>query len=211
MHRTRQHAGTQTRERRQRLAHEAARWMAESGIRDYHLAKQKAASRLGISDDACLPRNAEIEQALREHQRLFAGAAHDASLQRRRHAALHALEFLHAFSPRLVGPVLDGTADANSPVQLHLYEDDPDAVQRFLEEQGIPAEARGRRLRMDRERVFDAPVWLFDADGLTFDVVVLPFDALRQAPLSPLDDKPVRRASITQLRELLADPPRWPV
>ena len=39
MHRARQHAETRTRERRHRLAHEAARLMAEGGIRDFHQAK----------------------------------------------------------------------------------------------------------------------------------------------------------------------------
>ena len=34
-----EHALTRTRERRHRLAHEAARLMAEGGIRDYHQAK----------------------------------------------------------------------------------------------------------------------------------------------------------------------------
>ena len=67
MHRARQHAETRTRERRHRLAHEAARLMAEGGIRDFHQAKLKAAARLGIHDDASLPRNREIEDALREY------------------------------------------------------------------------------------------------------------------------------------------------
>ncbi|HIE5650377.1 TPA: hypothetical protein ACXNQV_002236 [Stenotrophomonas maltophilia] len=204
MHRARQHATTQTRERRHRLAHEAARLMAEGGIRDFHQAKLKAASRLGIHDDASLPRNVEIEDALREYQRLFAGPQHGNELQRRREAALRALEFLHAFAPRLVGPVLDGTADANSPVQVHLHSDDPEAVHRFLDEQGIPAESRVRRLRLDRERSLDVPVWVFSAEDLTFDLAVLPYDALRQAPLSPVDEKPMRRASQGQLRELLS-------
>ncbi|MBH1667096.1 hypothetical protein I5U73_18755 [Stenotrophomonas maltophilia] len=204
MHRARQHATTQTRERRHRLAHEAARLMAEGGIRDFHQAKLKAASRLGLHDDASLPRNVEIEDALREYQRLFAGPQHGNELQRRREAALRALEFLHAFAPRLVGPVLDGTADANSPVQVHLHSDDPEAVHRFLDEQGIPAESRVRRLRLDRERSLDVPVWVFSAEELTFDLAVLPYDALRQAPLSPVDEKPMRRASQAQLRELLS-------
>ena len=205
MHRARQHSQSQTRERRHRLAHEAARLMAESGLRDYHQAKLKAAGRLGIHDDASLPRNTEIEEALREYQRLFAGAGHDAQLRHRREAALRALECLHGFAPRLCGPVLDGTADANSPVQLHLHSDDPEAVHRFLDEHRIPAESRTRRLRMDRERNLDVPVWVFSAEDLTFDLAVLPYDALRQAPLSPVDEKPMRRASATQLRQLLAE------
>ena len=44
-------------------------------MRDFHQAKLKAASRLGIHDDASLPRNREIEDALREYQRLFVGEA----------------------------------------------------------------------------------------------------------------------------------------
>ncbi len=211
MHHARQHAETHTRERRHRLAHEAARLMAEGGIRDFHQAKLKAAHRLGIHDDASLPRNREIEEALREYQRLFAGPAHAQGLRHRREAALRALEFLQGFQPRLVGPVLDGTADANAPVQLHLHSDDPDAVQRFLEEHRIPAEARTRRLRLDRERVADVPVWAFTAEELAFDLVVLPYDALRQAPLSQLDERPMARASRVQLAALLAqDPPSAP-
>ena len=200
-----EHALTRTRERRHRLAHEAARLMAEGGIRDYHQAKLKAAARLGIHDDASLPRNREIEEALREYQRLFAGEAHAAGLRARREAALRALDFFDRFEPRLVGPVLDGTADAHAPVALHLFSDDADAVPRFLDEHGIPAEARARRLRLDPQRELDAPVWVFSAEDLAFDLTVLPRQALRQAPLSGVDEKPMKRASASQLRELMAE------
>lgn len=199
------HAQARTHERRQRLAHEAARLMAEGGIRDFQMAKRKAAQRLGILDDASLPRNREIEEALRQYQRLFLGDRQVAEVRRRREAALRALEFFAAFEPRLVGPVLDGTADAHSPVALHLHSDDPDAVQRWLDEHGIPAQPRSRRLRLDRERELDAPGWLFNAEELAFDATVLPLDGLRQAPLSGIDGRPMQRASAAQLRALLAE------
>ncbi len=204
MHRARQHAETRIRERRHHLAYEAARLMAEGGIRDYHQAKLKAATRLGILDDASLPRNREIEDALREYQRLFLGDAQTSGLRQRREAAARALEFFAGFDPRLVGPVLDGTADARAPVTLHLHSDDPDAVPRFLDDHRIPAEPRGRRVRLDRERSDDFPVWLFSAEELTFDLTVLPHGTLRQAPLSGVDEKPMKRASLAQLRDLLA-------
>lgn len=205
MHHAHQHAQTRTRELRQRLAHEAARLMAESGIRDYHQAKLKAAERLGIQDDASLPRNSEIEDALRQYQRLFGGDSHARAVRMRRDAALEALEFFSRFHPRLVGPVLDGTADENSPVHLHLHSDDPDAVMLFLEDQRIPADPHTRRVRLDRERRADFPVWVFNAQDLTIDLTVLPLDALRQAPLSGFDEKPMKRASLAQLRQLLVD------
>jgi hypothetical protein len=200
-----EHALTRTRERRHRLAHEAARLMAEGGVRDYHQAKLKAADRLGIHDDASLPRNREIEDALREYQRLFVGEAHAAGVRLRREAGLRALEFFAPFEPRLVGSVLEGTADANAAIALQLHSDDADAVPRFLDDRGIPAEARSRRLRLDPHRELDAPVWLFSAEELTFDLTVLPQDVLRQAPLSGIDEKPMKRASLAQLRQLLAE------
>jgi hypothetical protein len=205
MHRARQHAETRTRERRRRLAHEAARLMAEGGIRDFHQAKLKAAARLGIHDDASLPRNREIEDALREYQRIFLGESQSRSLRRQREAAVRALQFLAAFEPRLVGPVLEGTADAASPVMLHAYTDDAEAVARFLDEHRIPAESRTRQLRLDRERRADLPAWLFSAEDLAFDLTVLPLQALRQAPLSAVDERPMRRASLAQLQRILAE------
>lgn len=205
MHRARQHAESRTRERRHRLAHEAARLMAEGGFRDYHQAKLKAAERLGIHDDASLPRNREIEEALREYQRLFLGASQADALRTRREAALRALEFFARFDARLVGPVLEGTADARSPVTVQLYSDDADAVQRSLDEAGIPAQARTRRLRLDRDREGEFPVWMFSAEELAFELVVLPGVALRQAPLSGIDEKPMRRASAAQLRQMLVE------
>ena len=205
MHRARQHAESRTRERRHRLAHEAARLMAEGGFRDFHQAKLKAAERLGIHDDASLPRNREIEEALREYQRLFLGDSQADALRARREAALRALEFFARFDPRLVGPVLEGTADARSPVIVHLYSDDAEAVHRFLDEAGIPAQARSRRLRLDRNREGEFPVWMFSAEELAFELVVMPAVALRQAPLSGIDEKPMRRAAAAQLRQLLVE------
>ena len=73
----------------------------------------------------------------------------------------------------MVGAVLDGTADAHSAVCLHLHTDDAESVPRFLAEHGIPAEESSRHIRLDRDRSVDAPVWLFSADDLAFDVTVL--------------------------------------
>lgn len=199
------HLETRIRERRQRLAIEAARLITEGGIRDFHLAKRKAAHRLGIHDDASLPRNSEIQEALRDYQRLFQGQSHEQLLLERRESAARALAFFAAFEPRLVGAVLEGTADTHSAVCLHLYVDDPERVPFFLAEHGIPAESSSRRVRLDRDRAIEAPVWLFAADDLPFDLTVLPRDALRQAPLDRIDEKPMKRASLAALEELLSE------
>ena len=188
---------------RLRVAQEAARLMSEHGIRDFHHAKLKAAERLSIHDAQALPRNQEIEQAQRERQRLFDADSHPQQLKARREAAVEAMRFLGRFDPRLVGPVLEGTADAHSAVCLHVFSDDPDAVALFLREHGVPAELQTRRLRLSREEQADYPVLLFAADALPFDLTVMPRDALRQAPLDRIDEKPMRRASLAMVEELL--------
>ena len=179
--------------------------MAEGGIRDYQQAKRKAAVRLGIADDASLPGNREIEDALREYQRLFHADAQAQGLRKLREAALQAMHFFEAFNPRLVGPVLHGLADAHSPVALHLHAEDPEDVGRFLADQLIPGRLQTLRIRLDRQRSADVMLWQFSAEGVPFELAVLPTTALRQAPVSSVDDKPMRRASAAQLRQLLAD------
>ena len=190
---------------RVRIAQEAARLMSEHGIRDFHRAKRKAAQRLGIVDTQSLPRNGEIEQALREHQRLFLADSQPQWLRARREAAVAAMDFLQPFAPRLVGAVLEGTADDHSAVCLHVFSDDPEAVGLYLREHGVPIEMQVRRLRNSRDDQPEYPVLLFAADDLPFDLTVLPRDALRQAPLDRTDDRPMRRAALAQVEMLLGE------
>jgi hypothetical protein len=191
-------------ELRRRIALEAARLMSESGIRDFALAKRKAAERLGIFDEGSLPKNAEVEDALREHQRLFQAEEHPQLLRALREAAREAMEFFARFEPRLVGPVLEGTADRHSAVCLHVFADAAEEVMLLLDEQGIAYDEDQRRLRMTRDTLMEAPVLKVVQNGTAFDITILPRDAIRQAPLDRVDDKPMRRASLATLDELLA-------
>lgn len=199
------HAEGRAHQLRRRIALEAARLISEHGIRDYQLAKRKAARHVGVSEDGYLPRNAEIEDALREHQRLFRAEEQAHALQARRLAARDAMRFLQAFEPRLVGPVLEGTADTHSPVNLHVFDDSPERVTGFLRDHGVAFETRARTLRLDRARSAEFPVLLFDAGGVAIDVTVFPLDALRQAPLDRIDERPQQRASLAALDALLAE------
>ncbi len=199
------HAHDRLQRNRLLIAQEAARLMSEQGIRDFHHAKLKAAERLGILDAQALPRNLEIERALREHQRLFQADSQPQLLLRRRTAAVEAMRFLAQFEPRLVGAVLEGTADAHSAVCLHVFSDDADAVERYLSEHGVPVEGQVRRLRYSRSEQPEYPVLLFAADELPFDLTVLPRNALRRPPLDRTDDRPMRRASLVQVEMMLSE------
>jgi len=190
---------------RRRIALEAARLITESGLRDYGHAKRRAAANLGAFDEAVLPRNTEIEEALREHQRLFLADTQAAALRELRQTAREAMRFFVAYEPRLVGAVLDGTADSNSAVCLHLHTDCPDEVAIALSDRRIPFESHVRRIRLDEGRAHDAPVLRFAADGHELDVTVLPFDTLRQAPLDRVTGRPMQRAALAAVESLLSE------
>jgi hypothetical protein len=185
------------------IAFEAARLISEEGIRDYAVAKHKAAARLGVDDDFTLPKNSEIEAALREHQRLFHGDDQPRQLRALRNVALHAMAFFSPFHPRLVGSVLDGTADAHSAVCLHVFSDDIEAPARFLDEHAIAYEQQTRRLRVTHGIVAEFSVLQFAAEGSPIDLTVFDLDGLRQPPLDRNDGLPMRRATLAALQLLL--------
>jgi hypothetical protein len=188
---------------RRALAQEAARIMAEHGIHDFLTAKRKAAQKLGVMDAAALPRNTEIEEALAQYQRLFEADGHEQTLQQQRRAALHAMHSLSRFEPRLVGPVLSGTATAHADIQLHLFADRSESVALQLMDQGIAHEITERRVRLDAERTKAYPGLRFAVDDRRVDATVFPLDGIRQAPVSPVDGKPMRRANADELASLL--------
>lgn len=193
---------------RRALAQEAARIMAEHGIRDFFVAKRKAAERLGITDGtAALPKNTEIEAALAEYQRLFGGQMHTEVLQTQRQAALTVMRYLREFEPRLVGPVLSGTATEHSEVQLHLFADRAEAVALKLLDKGIPHDVTEKRVKMSAERVLSYPGVRFQMDDQSIEVTVFPADGIRQAPVSPVDGKPMRRANAFEVAALLKPMP----
>ena len=189
---------------RRLIAVDTARLISEHGICDYDQAKLEASERLGLDQQSALPSNREIEQALREQQSLFALNQHQTQLHSLREAALKAMQRLSAFSPRLVGPVLDGTANEYSPVQLQIFVDNPEQITVFLHDRAICFKQTDRALYVDRDRSKNFPVFEVEVDGIVFELITMAHKFLRQPPLSTNSGKAVSRASIAQLRDLIA-------
>lgn len=198
----RQRHASRSTQLRSHIAQEAARLMVEGGIRDYALAKRKAAEHLQVSDAGHLPRNEEIEHAVLEYQRLFRSDHHWNHLGELRKAAVKAMRFLALFQPCLVGPVLRGTADQHSGVILHLFAEPSEEVGLFLREHGIPYELGERRLRFSPDDIRPYPAFSFMAGEVPIELVVFPHHARRQSPLSPVDGKPMRRAGLAAVTAL---------
>jgi len=186
---------------RQAVAKEAARIMAQQSLADFYLAKHKAAQRLGAPEKA-LPSNREIEEALVEYQRLFGGDEHLGAITKLRQAAFQAMKMLAQFNPQLVGPVLTGTANTHSEVQLHLFTDTPEQVALALLQHDIPYHSGERQMRYAGDRNNSYPCFVFMAGDVGFEIVTFPTDAVREAPLSPVDGKPMHRARTAEVQAL---------
>ncbi|MEW6353213.1 MAG: hypothetical protein AB1469_02785 [Pseudomonadota bacterium] len=191
---------------RQRIAMEAARLMAEHGVRDYYAAKRKAAAQLGASATQNMPRNEEIEQELGAYQRLFQTHSQPRRLRALRVAALQAMRLFAVFDARLVGSVLSGTAHAHSDVSLHVFTDTPEEVGLLLMQNDIPYETVQHHLRLAPDSApVGYPGYRFMAGDTVIDLTVFPLKGIRQAPRSPVDGKPMRRADLSAVTKLLQE------
>ena len=187
------------------LTQECARIMAEEGIQDFRIAKRKAALRLAVTDRTVLPGNAEIEQALLDYQRLFHADQQSLHLRDLRETALKVMRFLADFRPRLVGPALSGATGPYTGIHLHLFANTPKDILMFLMEQRIPFEALERRLKMSNGDQVQLPAFRFNADDHPVDLTIFPPLDEREAPCSPIDGRPMRRAGLAEVEALLTE------
>ena len=189
---------------RRMIAAEAARIMVTQAQSNYRIAKQKAAQRLGAGAHTVLPSNVEVEAALRAYQEFYGGKQHLEHLQKMRECALRVMRSLEPFHPRLVGPVLDGTADRHSRVSLHVFNDPPDAVAIHLLERGLTFGQEQRKIRWHDGGHREVPLLITQIDNTDVELNLFNQLDLRQAPPSPVDGRPQKRAPIAEVECLLA-------
>jgi hypothetical protein len=193
------------RQTRLKVAAEAARIIATEGQHNYHAAKKKAADRIGVSERLALPSNIEVKEALRDYQNLYGGSAHTKNQRRLRQVAVHAMQLLEQFNPRLVGAVLDGTANEHSRIALHVFADSPESVILFFIEHGELFAQEQRQIRWFNGEHRTIPLIVFDLEDAVVELTVFESLHLRQAPPSPIDGKPQRRATLAEAQLLLLD------
>lgn len=188
---------------RQQISVEAARIMSDEGVRDFQVAKRKAAERLSIPDNKHVPTNQEVEQALREYLELFHAKRLSGTLETLRRCAIEAMRFLAEFKPRLVGSVLSGIVTPESRIQIHVSADISEDIGLLLDEYNIPFEENDKRLRYGGDRYQTCPVYCFSADSNPIEVYVFDYKRGRETPLSPVDGRPMKRATIKEVEKLL--------
>ncbi len=192
---------------RDRLIEEAARLLEQELCDSPAQARARAGRRLGIGNPEHHASLEEITAALKRRLELFQGSAHQQRLSRMRASALLAMQLLQPFRPRLVGDVLDGTPSQHSAIRLHLFSDTPEAVALFLIDRKIPWRQSSIRLRFQRGRREERPLFCFIAGKQPIELVILGAEEYRNPPLSPGNDRPERGASIKQLQQLIEEGP----
>lgn len=191
---------------RDQLVQEAARLMAEQGIDDPLAARHKAATRLGLAAARDLPGGEEIVAALRDYLALFQAEPHRRRLTGLRQVALRAMRLLAPLAEvRLVGPVLEGTAVAATPVTLHLLGVTAEEVAIHLLESRISYRESARTVNYGPRDKREVPAFALRVDGTTIELLVFSPDAPRQAPLNPVTGRALARAGVEAVTRLLEE------
>jgi len=184
-------------EMRRRIAHSAARMLAEDGSLDYGSAKRKAARQLGAPDSRNLPDNQEIDEALRSYQALYQADEISARQALMKQTALEYMEMLAEFDPHLTGSVLNGTAGRHSDINLQLFTDHEKDVEFLLMKQAPGYRTGVQRSPDSGSRMF--PQFTIDDPRATVEITVYPSSELRSMKRFQADGSP-RRLRLAQLR-----------
>lgn len=191
-------------ETRSRIAHLAARLMAEDGIEDYALAKRKAARQAGAPDSRQLPTNEEVDAALRIYQQLYQEETHRARLRELRGRAVRAMHEFAQFNPYLTGSVLNGNAGKFAAINLQLFTDNVKAVELYLIDNRIPYKTAQSRL-YSGEDLRMAPVFTVNDDGIDIHLTVLSTHDLRAPLKTRLEGRAIDRAKLQAVETLLEE------
>jgi hypothetical protein len=189
---------------RSRIAHLAARLMAEDGIEDYALAKRKAARQAGLPDSRQLPTNDEIAAALKLYQEIYHEVAHRSRLRTLRALAVKAMRELAEFNPYLTGSVLNGNAGKYADINLQLFTDNEKAVERYFIDRDISYKAAQARIYAGEEPL-TVPVYTVDDEGIAIQITVLSLRELRGAVKTSPEGKAIERAKLAAVEQLLEE------
>ena len=185
------------------LAQAAARLVVEEGL-EFGPAKQRALKQLKLPARTALPDNDLVEAAVREYLAVFCADTQPAELLALRELALQWMDRLQAFQPLVSGAVWHGTATRLSDIYLHLFSDDPKAVEISLINEGVDYEAsRVAGLRGVDADALSIHAW---SPELQEDIGVhlLVHDTLAQRGSLQLDQQQRKpRGTASQLRELI--------
>src|SRR5438270_9907711 len=115
--------------------------------------------------------------------------------------ALRLMRVLRPFRPRLIGSVMTGHVRKGSDIDLHLFTDSVGLVTDLLEQEGYQYDVERKQIVKHGEaRVF---THVHVHDRFNFELTIYPEDKAHYVFKSSITGKPIERASIRELEELL--------
>src|SRR5436305_7886935 len=188
---------------RQAIALEAARLMYERVESEYYTAKRKAAKRLCRQSvkPADLPSNAEIRDQIQVFARIHEGDKRTENLKQMRLEALRLMRQLRPFRPRLIGSVMTGHVRKGSDIDIHVFTDTVGLLTDTLEREGFQFDVERKEITKFQETRQFTHVHIHDR--FNFELTVYAEDKAHYVFRSSITGKPIERASIRELEEML--------
>ncbi len=191
---------------REEIAQDAARLMFEEGVKEYRDAKRKAARRFGrhkaVSLGSHLPFNVEIHAELLRLIERHEGEVLPERVHHLRLLALKYLELFESFRPLLVGSVLKGAVRAASDIDLHLFADDPEEVEPFLNQQAIPY-TQETVTAQHGNRFIDYPHIYLEEGETVVECTIYPPGEHHHPSKSSITGKTMEQANAKRLAEMI--------
>ena len=186
---------------RRQIVFEAARLMYARHETEYYRAKMKAARMVchGWIKPSDLPSNQEIRSELQRFSLLYEGDQTGDRLREMRIEALRLMRLLKSWRPRLIGSTLTGFVRQGSDIDIHVFTASIEAITGVLDDEGMVYDVERKYVqRWNRQFVH-----VHIQDQFPVELTLYPPDQSHVVQRSSITGKPMERASLAELEQLL--------
>ena len=185
------------------IAQEAAKMIAEKGIQQFGQAKFKAAENLNVMNNGCLPSNSDIEKKLIEYYQLFQADVDFDHILSLRKIAFDIMHIFDNYLIYLVGPVANGTASVSSAINFHIASEDESEIIQTLIENDMTHKPYDRKIKFNEKTIKQVNGIKTVYKNTDIELTIFNHKEIRHAPLSKIDNKPMKRIKIKILQEMI--------
>lgn len=184
------------------IAAEAANIIIVKGV-SLEAAKREACKKLNISSKKKIPKDSEVEALLLERSELFdyKNLKNDIDLEKVRKTAIKAMQLFSKFNPKATGVVLTEIFHQNSSIELHLFADTIEEVERLLIDHHIPFELIEKKYKVSKEKWNLFYIISFFAGDDRIESLIFLNDGSYKNIIDVENEAPIKRVSLKQFLE----------
>ncbi len=185
------------------IAQEAAKMIAEKGIEQFGQAKFKAVDNLNVMNNGCLPSNSDIEKKLIEYYQLFQADVDFDHILYLRKIAFDVMHIFDNYLIYLVGPVANGSASFSSAINFHIASEDESEIIQTLTKNDLTHKPYDRKIKFNEKTIKQVNGIKTIYKNTDIELTIFNHKEIRHAPLSKIDNKPMKRIKIKLLQEMI--------